>query len=160
MPDELAIRLVVNGTEQESCVNPRLLLSDYIRENLGLTGTHVGCAIGTCGSCTILVDGLAVRSCLMLAVQADGCVVRTIESIGSANSLSPVQQAFHEHHALQCGFCTPGLIVSVTGLLEANPDSTEAEILAVLGGHLCRCTGYRSILAAAQAAAAAMRPTR
>jgi len=159
MSKKKTIHPVVNGERRESTVAPRQLLCDYLRDELGLTGTHVGCSIGACGACTVLVDNRPVRSCLMLAVQADGLAVRTIEAFGSSEFLNPVQQAFHEHHALQCGFCTPGLIVSVTSLLEKDPFSTEDEILAMLGGHLCRCTGYRSILAAVHAAATAMRAT-
>ncbi len=151
------IHLTVNGRPRVVVVAPRRLLCDVIREDLGLTGTHVGCSIGACGACTILLDGRTVRSCLMLAVQAEGAVIGTVESMGTETALHPVQQAFHEHHALQCGFCTPGLVVSVAELLGANPEASDAEILAVLSGHLCRCTGYRNILEAVHDAARRMR---
>jgi aerobic-type carbon monoxide dehydrogenase small subunit (CoxS/CutS family) len=151
------IDLVVNGLRREANVAPRLLLCDFIREGLGLTGTHVGCSVGTCGSCTVRLDGRPVRSCLMLAVQADGCDIRSVEALGNESQMHPVQRAFHEHHALQCGFCTPGILISVVALLESHPEPTDGEILAVLGGHLCRCTGYRNILDAVRAAAAEMR---
>ena len=151
------LRVVVNGTERQSSVPARLLLCDYLRDHLGLTGTHVGCSVGSCGSCTVILDGKPVRACLMLAVQADGSEIRTVESLGSEAQLHPLQRAFHECHALQCGFCTPGILMSVSSLLEKNPMATDEEMLAVLGGHLCRCTGYRNILAAVRAAAAEAR---
>jgi carbon-monoxide dehydrogenase small subunit len=149
----LPIRLAVNGAERTATVPARRLLCDFLRDDLGLTGTHVGCSVGTCGSCTVAVDGRTVRSCLMLAVQADGAEVRTVESLGTEADLHPVQRAFHEHHALQCGFCTPGLLMSLATLLGHRPAASDQELIAVVGGHLCRCTGYRNILEAARAAA-------
>ena len=153
MPRLLSISLTVNGAARSATVPARRLLCDFLRDDLRLTGTHVGCSVGTCGSCTVAVDGRTVRSCLMLAVQADGAVVQTVESLGTEAELHPVQRAFHEHHALQCGFCTPGLLMSLATLLGGRPDASDEELLSVLGGHLCRCTGYRNILAAARAAA-------
>ncbi len=147
------IRVEVNGTAHDDTVAPRLLLCDYLRETLGLTGTHVACSVGTCGACTILLDGRPVRSCLMLAVQADGRAIATVESLGTETALHPIQRAFHEEQGLQCGFCTPGLLLSVASFLAAHPEPTDDEIVAMLGGHLCRCTGYRNILRAVRAAA-------
>jgi carbon-monoxide dehydrogenase small subunit len=147
------IRVAVNGRLHDDVVAPRLLLCDYVRESLQLTGTHVGCSVGTCGSCTILLDGRPVRSCLMLAVQADGCALTTVESLGTEAALHPVQQAFHDELGLQCGFCTPGLLVSVTSFLTDHPHPSDDDIVAMLGGHLCRCTGYQNILRAVRAAA-------
>jgi aerobic-type carbon monoxide dehydrogenase small subunit (CoxS/CutS family) len=153
MAKKQSITVTVNDREYESLVAPRYLLCDYIREELELTGTHVSCNTGGCGSCTVLLDGKPVRSCLMLAVQADGRCIKTVESLGNEQELSPLQQAFHEHHALQCGFCTPGFLISVTAFLEENSNPTDEEILEVLGGHLCRCTGYQNIILAVKAAA-------
>jgi aerobic-type carbon monoxide dehydrogenase small subunit (CoxS/CutS family) len=153
MAKKQSITVTVNDREYESLVSPRFLLCDYIREELELTGTHVSCSTGGCGSCTVLLDGKPVRSCLMLAVQADGRSIKTVESLGNEQELSPLQQAFHENHALQCGFCTPGFLISVTAFLEENPNPTDEEILEVLGGHLCRCTGYQNIILAVKAAA-------
>jgi len=150
------IHIEVNGVAHDDTVAPRLLLCDYLRETLQLTGTHVACSVGTCGACTVLLDGRPVRSCLMLAVQADGCAIATVESLGTETALHPVQRAFHEEQGLQCGFCTPGLLLSVTSFLADHPDPTDDEILAMLGGHLCRCTGYRNILRAVRAAAESM----
>ena len=155
---EVKVKLRVNGREREASVEPRVTLADFLRESLRLTGTHLGCEHGVCGACTVLVDGAAVRSCLLFAVQADGAEVTTIEGIGSrGGELSPVQEAFRDCHGLQCGFCTPGFIVSVTAFLREHPDPTEAEIREALSGNLCRCTGYQGILHAVRQAAAAAR---
>jgi carbon-monoxide dehydrogenase small subunit len=145
------IKLTVNGAVCERTVEPRLLLSDFLRVDLGLTGTHVGCEHGVCGACTIIVNGDSTRSCLMLAVQADGTVIETVESLGSIHNLSAAQKAFHEHHALQCGFCTPGMLMTVTDLLRKYPLATDEQIRAGLSGNLCRCTGYEHIVAAVRA---------
>jgi aerobic-type carbon monoxide dehydrogenase small subunit (CoxS/CutS family) len=148
----MRLRLTVNGVEREADAEP-LLLSDFLRHRLGLTGTHVGCEHGVCGACTVLVDGEPQRSCLILAVQVDGAAVTTVEGLAGADgALHPVQQAFHECHGLQCGFCTPGFLVSLVSLFRDRPDATEEELLDVLSGHLCRCTGYRNIVAAARLA--------
>jgi len=145
------IKLTVNGAVYQRTLEPRLLLSDFLRVDLGLTGTHVGCEHGVCGACTIIVDGDSARSCLMLAVQADGAMIETVESLGSIHKLSSVQKAFHEHHALQCGFCTPGMLMTVTDLLRKYPLATDEEIRAGLSGNLCRCTGYEHIVEAVRA---------
>ena len=151
------IRLTVNGKSYEGRCEPRKLLVDFIREDLGLTGTHIGCEHGICGACTIKFDGCAARSCLMLAVQADGRRIDTVESLGTADQLSTLQAAFRRHHALQCGFCTPGILMSLDDYLRRHPDPTEVEIRNLLSGHLCRCTGYTGIVQAALEAAAALR---
>lgn len=152
------ITLTVNGESYEATAEPRLTLADFIRGELGLTGTHLGCEHGVCGACTVLVDGTATRSCLMLAVQADGAEVMTVEGLAGADSqLHPIQQAFTEEHGLQCGFCTPGFLMSVYEMLETDPDPSEEEIREVLGGQLCRCTGYQGIIRAVHLAAARMR---
>jgi carbon-monoxide dehydrogenase small subunit len=143
-----AITVTVNGVHCRREVEPRLLLSDFLRHTLGLTGTHVGCEHGVCGACTVLVDENSARCCLMFAVQADGCRVETVESLGTVDSLSPLQQAFREHHALQCGFCTPGMLMSCVDLLRKYPLASDAEIRAGLSGNLCRCTGYENIVKA------------
>jgi carbon-monoxide dehydrogenase small subunit len=145
------IKLTVNGAVYERAVEPRLLLSDFLRMELGLTGTHVGCEHGVCGACTIIVDGNSARSCLMLAVQADGAVIETVEGLGSIHKLNSVQKAFHEHHALQCGFCTPGMLMTVTDLLRKYPLASDEQIRVGLSGNLCRCTGYEHIVAAVRA---------
>jgi carbon-monoxide dehydrogenase small subunit len=145
------IKLTVNGVVYERTVEPRLLLSDFLRVDLGLTGTHVGCEQGVCGACTIIVNGDSTRSCLMLAVQADGMVIETVESLGSIHKLNAAQKAFHEHHALQCGFCTPGMLMTVTDLLRKYPLATDEQIRGGLSGNLCRCTGYEHIVAAVRA---------
>jgi carbon-monoxide dehydrogenase small subunit len=151
---ELPIRMTVNGEEREANVQPRLTLADFLRERCHLTGTHLGCEHGVCGACTVLVDGAAVRACLMFAVQADGADVTTVEGLGSPDGeLSAVQQAFRDCHGLQCGFCTPGFVVSVTAMLRDNPNPTDEEIRHGLGGNLCRCTGYQGIIAAVRQAA-------
>ena len=149
------IQLTVNGTSHEAHVEPRTTLADFLRSQLALTGTHLGCEHGVCGICTILVDGKAVRSCLMLAVQADGSEIMTVEGLGGADGkLHPIQEAFIEEHGLQCGFCTPGFLIAIYELLKDNPSPDDAEILDVLGGQICRCTGYQSILRAVHSAAA------
>lgn len=153
-PERIAIELAVNGRRYRRTVEPRLLLVDLIRQDLGLTGTHVGCSHGVCGACTILLDGRSARSCITFAVQADGCEIRTVESLAAAGELNTIQQAFHEHHALQCGYCTPGFLMTTTQLLADHPDPTDAEIKRALAGNLCRCTGYVNILRAVRAAAA------
>lgn len=153
-----SIRLRVNGREVERAVEPRLLLSDFIRGTLGLTGTHVGCEHGVCGACTVLLDGASVRACLLFAVQVDGAVLETVEGLGTITQLSPLQEAFHEHHALQCGFCTPGMLMTCVDMLRTQKLETEAEIRDGLSGNLCRCTGYDHIVSAVQAAVAARGP--
>jgi 2-furoyl-CoA dehydrogenase 2Fe-2S iron sulfur subunit len=135
------ITVRVNGVDRSAEVEPRLLLSDFLRHALGLTGTHVGCEHGVCGACTVELDGVAVRSCLMLAIQVDGSELRTVEGLPAG----PLQEAFHQHHALQCGFCTPGILIAATDLL-ARGQPTRAEIVDMLSGHLCRCTGYTPIV--------------
>ncbi len=152
MTDRQVIRTTVNGRRYECAVEPRLLLVDFLRHTLGLTGTHVGCEHGVCGACTILLDGSSARSCLMFAVQVDGCSIDTVEGLGSADALAPLQQAFREHHALQCGFCTPGMLMTCTDMLRKYPLSTDAEIRQALSGNLCRCTGYDHIVSAVRAA--------
>nr|WP_281070507.1 (2Fe-2S)-binding protein [Nocardia goodfellowii] len=151
----MEIRLRVNGAARRDRVPARLTLADYLRERCGLTGTHLGCEHGACGACTILMDGEAVRACLIFAVQADGAELTTIEGIAAPDgTLSPVQQAFRDHHGLQCGFCTPGFVVSATAFLREHPDPTDSEIREGLSGNLCRCTGYQGIVCAVRAAAA------
>jgi carbon-monoxide dehydrogenase small subunit len=153
---EVEIEVRVNGARRQERVEPRLTLADFLREKCHLTGTHLGCEHGVCGACTVLLDGAAVRSCLVFAVQTDGADVTTIEGIASADGeLSAVQHAFRENHGLQCGFCTPGFVISVTAFLRDNPDPTDDEIRAGLSGNLCRCTGYQGILKAVRAAAEA-----
>jgi 2-furoyl-CoA dehydrogenase 2Fe-2S iron sulfur subunit len=148
------IGLTLNGHKLAADAEPRTLLCDFIRHALGATGTHVGCEHGVCGACTVLIDGVATRSCLTLAVQADGRDVQTVESLADADgTLNPLQQAFRDNHALQCGFCTPGILMSFTDYLKRNPKPSEAEIRDVLCGHLCRCTGYAGIVAAIKQAA-------
>jgi carbon-monoxide dehydrogenase small subunit len=145
--------LVANGVEYRLDVEPRRLLCDVLREDCGLTGTHVGCEQGACGSCTVLLDGLPVRSCLLFAVQARGHEVRTVEGLAGADGPHPVQRAFVRHHALQCGFCTPGFLMLLAGALEEDPAVDDARLREIVSSNLCRCTGYRSILDAARAAA-------
>ncbi len=152
------ISLCINGKTYQTSVEPRLHLGDLLREELKLTGTHLGCEHGVCGSCTVIVNGLAVRSCLMLAVQADGTEVTTIEGLSAANGdLSPLQNAFWKHHALQCGFCTPGMLTTLTAFLTERPTASEEEIRDVISGNICRCTGYETIVDAALDAAQTMR---
>ena len=151
---EHPVQLSVNGTPIAARVEPRMTLADFLRDKCGLTGTHLGCEHGACGACTVLLDGDAVRSCLMFAVQADGMEVTTVEGIASPDgTLSPVQSALRECHGLQCGFCTPGFVMSLTALLRDNPDPTDSEIREGLSGNFCRCTGYQGIVAAAHRAA-------
>ena len=154
---KVQIRVTVNGTEHEALVEPRRLLSDFIRDDLALTGTHVGCEHGVCGACTVLLDGESVRACLTFAVQADGREVTTVEALAAADGTRhPLQQAFWEEHGLQCGFCTPGFIMTTYELLEANKAPTTDEIRDAIGGNLCRCTGYQNIVRAVQSAARKM----
>jgi carbon-monoxide dehydrogenase small subunit len=148
-----AVKVMVNGVAYERTVEPRLLLSDFLRHTLGLTGTHVGCEHGVCGACTVLLDGDSVRSCLMFAVQADGARVETVEGLGTIGSLNALQEAFHEHHALQCGFCTPGMLITATDLISKYPLASDDDIREGLSGNLCRCTGYEHIVRAVRAAA-------
>ena len=148
------IAVTVNGRRYREPVPDRLLLSDFLRHRLGLTGTHVGCEHGVCGSCTVHLDGAAVRSCLLLAVQADEAEVRTVESLADGGRLHPLQEAFREHFALQCGFCTPGILMAAVDFLAQNPTPTRTEIAQMLSGHLCRCTGYAPIIDAIDAIAA------
>jgi aerobic carbon-monoxide dehydrogenase small subunit len=146
------VRLSVNGRSQEHEVEPRLLLVHYLREVVGLTGTNVGCDTSSCGACTVLMDGESVKSCTVLAVQADGTEVTTIEGMASDGVMHPIQEAFREHHALQCGYCTPGMVMAAASLLEEHRDLTEAEVREGLEGNLCRCTGYHNIVKAVLAA--------
>jgi carbon-monoxide dehydrogenase small subunit len=156
--DELPVSIDVNGSTTRAFVEPRVMLAEFLREQCSLTGTHLACEHGVCGACTVLVDGSAVRSCLMFAVQAVGSSVTTIEGLTPADgSLSPVQQAFWANHGLQCGFCTPGFVVSVTAFLRDNPEPDDEQIRDALSGNLCRCTGYQGILKAVHAAAELMR---
>jgi aerobic-type carbon monoxide dehydrogenase small subunit (CoxS/CutS family) len=157
MKEQRHIKLTINGETRSGQAEPRKLLVDFLREDLGLTGTHVGCEHGICGACTILVNGEAARSCLMLAVQANGAELRTIEGLAGEDGLHPLQDAFREHHGLQCGFCTPGMLLVAYDLLQTNPTPTEEEIRAGLSAVLCRCTGYHGIVQAVQAAAEQMR---
>ena len=152
-----SVTLTVNGDERSGQCPARRSLADFLRHDLGLTGTHVGCEHGVCGACTVLVDGAAVRGCLMLAVQVDGRNVETVEGLATDGALSPLQQVFADHHALQCGFCTPGILMTLTEVLRDSPAADEAEIRVALSGNLCRCTGYQNIVDAALAAAAALR---
>jgi aerobic-type carbon monoxide dehydrogenase small subunit (CoxS/CutS family) len=158
--DLVSIRLTVNGQAREGRCETRKLLVDFLREDLGLTGTHVGCEHGVCGACTVLVNGEAARSCLMLAVQANGADLLTIEGLMKDGRLHPLQEAFHEHHGLQCGFCTPGMLLTALDLLQTNPRPTEVELRQGLSAVLCRCTGYQGIVKAVEAAAASLRDTR
>jgi aerobic carbon-monoxide dehydrogenase small subunit len=147
-----SIRLAVNGERRDAEVEPRQLLVYFLREQLGLKGTNVGCDTTSCGACTVLLDGESVKSCTVLVVQADGCEVTTIEALARGEELHPVQQAFHEQHALQCGYCTPGFVMATVSLLQENPNPSEEEIRLGLEGNLCRCTGYHNIVRAVQAA--------
>jgi len=153
------VRLTVNGQAYEREVEPRLLLSDFIRHELGLSGTHVGCEHGVCGACTLLFDGQPIRSCLTLAVQANGHTLNTVEGLApSPDELHPLQQAFQDAHGLQCGFCTPGILMTLLPFLQENPSPTEAEVREAISGNLCRCTGYQHIVEAALLAAKKLRP--
>ncbi len=147
------VRVKVNGSEHEAEIEPRLLLVHFIREFLTLTGTHVGCDTTNCGACTVLLDGRAVKSCTVFAVQADGCEIRTIEGVAINGKLHPLQEGFKEEHGLQCGFCTPGMIMSACALLEKNPHPSEQDIRWGISGNMCRCTGYQNIVKAVQYAA-------
>ncbi len=157
MPDLISIKLKVNGTERRGEVEPRKLLVDFLREDLGLTGAHVGCEHGVCGACTVLFNGEAVRSCLLFAVQAEGAEILTVESLASGGRLHPLQQAFHEHYGLQCGFCTPGLLMAVLDFLQHGEDFSEEGIRRAISGNICRCTGYQSIVDSVKAAVEKMR---
>ncbi len=145
------ITIIVNGESRQAAVEPRLLLADFLRQTVGLTGTHVGCEHGVCGACTVLVDGDSVRSCLMFAVQADGRSVETVESLGSIGRMNALQESFHAHHALQCGFCTPGMLMTATDLIKKYSLATDDDIREGLSGNLCRCTGYEHIVKAIRA---------
>jgi carbon-monoxide dehydrogenase small subunit len=149
------LRVTVNGRQLEREIEPRMLLVHFLRDELGLTGTHVGCDTSSCGACTVRLDGGAVKSCTVFAFQADGLDVETIEGLAKDGELHPLQRAFHEHHALQCGYCTPGMIMAATEILERNPNPTDDEIRKALEGNLCRCTGYHNIVEAIKAAASA-----
>jgi len=155
------IAVTVNGTRHDETVPVRLTLADFLRHQLGLTGTHLGCEHGVCGACTILFDGYSARSCLMLAVQADGHAIMTVEGIApDAATLHPIQEAFRDHHGLQCGFCTPGILTTLIELLRDNPDPTEEEVRIGISGNLCRCTGYQNIVIAALDAAKRLKAAR
>jgi carbon-monoxide dehydrogenase small subunit len=157
---DVTVTMTVNGRRRSITCEPRKLLTDVLRDDLNLTGTHVGCEHGACGACTVIVDGAAVRSCLLFAVQLDGAEITTIEGIANPDgSLSPVQQAMQDNHGLQCGFCTPGFVVSMTAFLADNPDATDEEIRIGLSGNLCRCTGYHGIVNAVRQAARGAAPS-
>jgi carbon-monoxide dehydrogenase small subunit len=157
MSDLYQFSITVNDTEYQRSIEPRILLSDFLRHDLGLTGTHVGCEHGVCGACTVLFDGHPVRSCLMFAVQADGHHIETVESLGSPDNLHVIQKAFWDAHGVQCGFCTPGILMTLVPFLENNPDPDEAEIRQAISGNICRCTGYQNIVEAVKLAAESMR---
>jgi aerobic carbon-monoxide dehydrogenase small subunit len=157
MIEKIEITLIINGRDYPIRVEPRRTLVDAIRDDCGQTGTHIGCEHGVCGSCTILVDGEPMRSCLMFAVQAQGKKLRTVEGLAEGDVLHPLQRAFIEHHGLQCGFCTPGFLMLAAGVLEREPDISDQDLLDVLSSNLCRCTGYQNIIKAVRAAAAEMR---
>ncbi|MGE0847671.1 MAG: (2Fe-2S)-binding protein [Flavobacteriaceae bacterium] len=157
MSDKVDFTLSVNGRDYPVRIEPRRTLADTLRDDCGLTGTNVGCEHGVCGACTVIVDGAPVRSCLMFAVQAKGKKVRTVEGLETAKGLSPLQQAFMDNHSLQCGFCTPGFLMLVTGVLEREPEISDEDLVDVLSSNLCRCTGYQNILKAVRAVAAEMR---
>ena len=150
---ERTIAVTINGTTYEREVEARKLLIHFIRDDLDLTGSHIGCDTGNCGACSVIVDGTLVKSCMMLAVQADGASVETVEGLAEAGELTPLQQSFSDHHALQCGYCTPGMLMSATALLRSNPSPSEAEIKKAMQGNICRCTGYWNIVEAVKAAA-------
>jgi carbon-monoxide dehydrogenase small subunit len=157
VPESIPIRVVVNGVVREARAEPRTTLADFLRHTLGLTGTHVGCEHGVCGACNVLLDGRAVRSCLMLAVQADGAHVTTVEALAPDGRLHPIQEAFREARGLQCGFCTPGMLLATQELLRDDPQPSDEAIREALGGQLCRCTGYQTIVEAVRLAAAKLR---
>jgi carbon-monoxide dehydrogenase small subunit len=158
MASPVQVSITVNGEQHTAEVEPRLLLVHFLRDKLGLTGTHVGCDTSNCGACTVHLDGEAVKSCTVLAAQADGAEVTTIEGLGSEAALHPVQEGFWEHHGLQCGYCTPGMIMAGADLLRRNPDPSEEEVRHALAGNLCRCTGYHNIVKAVMSAAKAGEP--
>ena len=157
MSETFELSLTVNGTSYQATIDPRTLLSDFLRNDLGLTGTHVGCEHGVCGACTILLDGEPVRSCLIFAPQVNGRELTTVEGLGTVDDMHPLQEAFREAHALQCGFCTPGFLTTLLPWLEENPDPTEDEIRHAISGNLCRCTGYQHIVDAVMLAAEQMK---
>ena len=157
--NERAIRVTVNGRSYERTVEVRKTLADFLRDDLELTGTHLGCEHGVCGACTVIVDGAAVRSCLLFAAQVNGREIQTVEGLADGDRLNPLQEAFREHHGLQCGFCTPGFLMTLTCFLRECPDPSEAQIREAISGNLCRCTGYKNIVAAARAAAQALATT-
>ncbi len=159
MNDLFDLTLTVNGAKHQQEVEPRLLLSDFLRHELGLTGTHVGCEHGVCGACTVLIGDRPVRSCLMFAVQADGLDITTVEGLGTVENLHPLQEAFWEAHGLQCGFCTPGFLMTLIPFLKENPEPSEKEIREAISGNLCRCTGYQHIVDAVKLAAEKMAPS-
>ena len=154
----MQVNVTVNGTAYSKDAEPRLLLVDFIRTNLGMTGTHIGCNTTSCGACTVLLDGKPVKSCTMFAVQADGSSIKTVEGLKQNGALHPIQEAFKEHHGLQCGFCTPGMMLVGSALIEQNPNPTDDEVRWAISGNLCRCTGYINIVSAIQAAGAAGQP--
>jgi carbon-monoxide dehydrogenase small subunit len=156
-PTIQTVTVSVNGEPRSADIEPRLLLARFLRDTLGLTGTHIGCDTTNCGACTVLLDGVPVKSCTVLAVQADGREVKTVEGLETAEGLHPMQAAFHEQHGLQCGFCTPGMMLTAIALLEENPDPSDDEIRWALSGNICRCTGYQNIVKAVRQAATAMR---
>ena len=158
MSNMIDIALTVNGTRYERAIEPRLLLSDFLRRDLDLTGTHVGCEHGVCGACTILYDGQPARSCLMFAVQANGHEILTVEGMGTIDEMHPIQEAFREAHGVQCGFCTPGILTTLVPFLEKNPNPSEREIREAISGNICRCTGYQHIVDAVKLAAEKMSP--
>jgi carbon-monoxide dehydrogenase small subunit len=158
MTAKVDLVLVVNGQTYELRVEPRRTLADALREDCGLTGTHLGCEHGVCGACTVLVDGDPVRACLMFAVQAEGAAIRTVEGLANGDELHPLQRAFWDHHGLQCGFCTPGFLMLAAGVLEKQPTIGDEELRHVLASNLCRCTGYQNIIKAVRAAADQMKP--
>jgi carbon-monoxide dehydrogenase small subunit len=160
MTEKINITLTINGRDYAIAVEPRKTLVDAIRDDCGQTGTHIGCEHGVCGTCTVILDDDAVRSCLMFAVQAQGRRIRTVEGLANGEELHPLQRAFIEHHGLQCGFCTPGFLMLAANALERNPDIEDAEMLDILSSNLCRCTGYQNIIKAVRAAAAEMRGAR
>jgi aerobic-type carbon monoxide dehydrogenase small subunit (CoxS/CutS family) len=160
MPEKVTVRLTVNGKAYERQVEPRYLLADFLRHEIGLKGTHIGCEHGVCGACTVMIDGRTARSCLHFAVAVEGCEIATVEGLAGDGALTPIQQAFHEHHALQCGYCTPGFLMTTTELLQRNPTPSTEEIRQALTNNICRCTGYANIVSAVGAAAEAMRATR
>ena len=160
MTTKTSVTLNINARNHAISVEPRRTLADAIREDCGQTGTHLGCEHGICGACTVIVNGEPVRSCLMFAVQADGKKIRTVEGLAKGDELHPIQRAFMDHHGLQCGFCTPGFLMLAVGVLEREPDISDADLLDVLSSNLCRCTGYQNIIKAVRAAAAEMRGGR